>query len=300
MSNRTTIESPDWSHEKTCQINNLLQQLQKMNIQQQQQPSSSTPQHSFSAEEFVEINPTSQRIWSSQPNPPKSIESLPNIEDEITTQNLYKTELCRSFEETGTCRYGSKCQFAHGRSELRPVLRHPKYKTEVCKTFHTIGTCPYGRRCRFIHISPDIVIDQLSEEESSSPPPIETPTTAETIKIITQKFHNSYAHPPMTLPQPPPSQPITFNPPIVQEKEKKTATSVKPKSILNTNASEWSTTWKSSPAPNIKPIGQEKEQFSMTFSPVSSTHNQDDPNLTSSRDNEKSRLAIFQQFTNSN
>jgi hypothetical protein len=73
------------------------------------------------------------------------------IEDEITTQNLYKTELCRSFEETGNCRYGTKCQFAHGSNEIRPVLRHPKYKTEVCKTFHTIGTCPYGKRCRFIH-----------------------------------------------------------------------------------------------------------------------------------------------------
>eukprot|EP01102_Stenamoeba_stenopodia_P014508 TRINITY_DN4823_c0_g1_i2.p1 TRINITY_DN4823_c0_g1~~TRINITY_DN4823_c0_g1_i2.p1 ORF type:complete len:387 (-),score=75.73 TRINITY_DN4823_c0_g1_i2:257-1417(-) len=73
------------------------------------------------------------------------------IEEEITTQNLYKTELCRSFEETGSCRYGTKCQFAHGSNEIRPVLRHPKYKTEVCKTFHTIGTCPYGKRCRFIH-----------------------------------------------------------------------------------------------------------------------------------------------------
>ena len=73
------------------------------------------------------------------------------IEEEISTQNLYKTELCRSFEETGICRYGAKCQFAHGKAEQRPVLRHPKYKTEVCKTFFSTGSCPYGRRCRFIH-----------------------------------------------------------------------------------------------------------------------------------------------------
>ncbi|PRW33819.1 Ankyrin repeat domain-containing 13C isoform B [Chlorella sorokiniana] len=64
---------------------------------------------------------------------------------------LYKTELCRSWEETGSCRYGAKCQFAHGREELRPVVRHPKYKTEVCRTFAQSGTCPYGTRCRFIH-----------------------------------------------------------------------------------------------------------------------------------------------------
>jgi hypothetical protein len=39
---------------------------------------------------------------------------------------LYKTELCRSWEEKGTCRYGAKCQFAHGEDELRKVTRHPK------------------------------------------------------------------------------------------------------------------------------------------------------------------------------
>merc|ERR1712078_588276 len=65
--------------------------------------------------------------------------------------SLYKTELCRSWEETGCCRYGNKCQFAHGKSELRPIARHPKYKTEICRTFATSGTCPYGTRCRFFH-----------------------------------------------------------------------------------------------------------------------------------------------------
>lgn len=66
---------------------------------------------------------------------------------------LYKTELCRSWEEKGSCRYGTKCQFAHGEDELRKVSRHPKvglgtscpfiakliklfliqYKTEICR-----------------------------------------------------------------------------------------------------------------------------------------------------------------------
>ncbi|KAF8078287.1 hypothetical protein FPV67DRAFT_1464817 [Lyophyllum atratum] len=64
---------------------------------------------------------------------------------------LYKTELCRSWEEKGTCRYGTKCQFAHGEDELRKVSRHPKYKTEICRTFWVSGTCPYGKRCCFIH-----------------------------------------------------------------------------------------------------------------------------------------------------
>jgi hypothetical protein len=69
---------------------------------------------------------------------------------------LYKTELCRSWEEKGTCRYGPKCQFAHGEDEIRKVSRHPKvcscssllygpiltryitqYKTEICRVSYT-------------------------------------------------------------------------------------------------------------------------------------------------------------------
>ncbi|XP_026330632.1 protein TIS11 isoform X2 [Hyposmocoma kahamanoa] len=63
----------------------------------------------------------------------------------------YKTELCRPFEEAGTCKYGDKCQFAHGFRELRNLQRHPKYKTELCRTFHSVGFCPYGPRCHFVH-----------------------------------------------------------------------------------------------------------------------------------------------------
>lgn len=74
-----------------------------------------------------------------------------DIEDELGHQDRYKTELCRSWHESGTCRYGSKCQFAHGAHELRPVMRHPKYKTEPCRSWVETRTCPYGRRCRFIH-----------------------------------------------------------------------------------------------------------------------------------------------------
>ncbi|KAB0798984.1 hypothetical protein PPYR_06864 [Photinus pyralis] len=63
----------------------------------------------------------------------------------------YKTELCRPFEEFGVCKYGDKCQFAHGPNELRTLARHPKYKTELCRTYHTVGFCPYGPRCHFVH-----------------------------------------------------------------------------------------------------------------------------------------------------
>jgi butyrate response factor 1 len=144
------------------------------------------PQQSFS-NDFVQVS--SNQRWNSQnigftqnqSEPKKVISKIPQVIspleavncdaalEEETSQNLYKTELCRSFEETGICRYGTKCQFAHGRAELRHVSRHPKYKTEVCKTFHTIGTCPYGKRCRFIHIEGPHVPPQSSPVKPSTP-----------------------------------------------------------------------------------------------------------------------------------
>ncbi|XP_078517449.1 mRNA decay activator protein ZFP36L1-like [Lissotriton helveticus] len=78
----------------------------------------------------------------------------PGLSLPATTPGLssrYKTEQCRTYRENATCKYGAKCQFAHGPEELRGLSRHPKYKTELCRTFHTIGFCPYGARCHFIH-----------------------------------------------------------------------------------------------------------------------------------------------------
>ncbi|KAJ1540948.1 hypothetical protein HK405_010983 [Cladochytrium tenue] len=77
---------------------------------------------------------------------------------------LHKTELCRSWEETGMCRYGAKCQFAHSDEELRSVQRHPKWRTKPCKTFWTEGTCPYGKRCGFIHMSAELSVTLIANE----------------------------------------------------------------------------------------------------------------------------------------
>lgn len=81
---------------------------------------------------------------------------------------LYKTEMCRTFEETGICRYGTKCQFAHDRNELRQVARHPRYKTEICKTYWQLGTCPYGKRCCFIHSESEV--NSLATSQNSHSP----------------------------------------------------------------------------------------------------------------------------------
>ncbi|KAF8489585.1 hypothetical protein JB92DRAFT_1364905 [Gautieria morchelliformis] len=86
---------------------------------------------------------------------------------------LYKTELCRSWEEKGSCRYGPKCQFAHGEDEIRKVARHPKYKTEICRTFWVSGSCPYGKRCCFIHTE----LPTGGAPAASGTPPADTPTS---------------------------------------------------------------------------------------------------------------------------
>lgn len=88
---------------------------------------------------------------------------------------LYKTELCRSWEEKGTCRYGPKCQFAHGEDEIRKVSRHPKYKTEICRTFWVSGSCPYGKRCCFIHT--ELPASGAPPGADGAPPPKVNPET---------------------------------------------------------------------------------------------------------------------------
>ena len=92
-------------------------------------------------------NPVSQH-QTQRINTPAAIEDLKTM---TISTSRYKTELCRSFSEQGRCRYGAKCQYAHGDVELRPVGRQPEYKTEPCRTYHETGFCSYGPRCSFLH-----------------------------------------------------------------------------------------------------------------------------------------------------
>lgn len=63
---------------------------------------------------------------------------------------LYKTELCRSWEEKGTCRYGTKCQFAHGEEELRNVQRHPKVPFSPTLTYQRYSRLSRSTKPRFV------------------------------------------------------------------------------------------------------------------------------------------------------
>lgn len=65
----------------------------------------------------------------------------------------YKTEICQAWEDLENCRFGSKCQFAHGKEELRPsrFSSRNKSETQLCKSYASTGSCIYGSRCRLIH-----------------------------------------------------------------------------------------------------------------------------------------------------
>ncbi|TPX33465.1 hypothetical protein SmJEL517_g03618 [Synchytrium microbalum] len=104
-------------------------------------------------------NSPKRSITPQSPKVASSTHSSPSHGNSSKTKSpaLYKTEICRSFEENGgRCKYGNKCQFAHGLNELRPLDRHPRYKTSRCKTFWETGNCPYGKRCCFIHTTRDV------------------------------------------------------------------------------------------------------------------------------------------------
>lgn len=74
-----------------------------------------------------------------------------------------KTELCKNWELTGSCKFGSSCAFAHGESELVVKVHvSGNYKTKMCKQFHEEGYCPYGSRCQFLHLVIQKEIDKFS------------------------------------------------------------------------------------------------------------------------------------------
>lgn len=59
--------------------------------------------------------------------------------------SLYKTRPCKSFNSTGECSYGDKCQFAHGPGELRYYrerrARRERENASLAQTIHAESEC---------------------------------------------------------------------------------------------------------------------------------------------------------------
>lgn len=76
------------------------------------------------------------------------------IEEEKKKDPKFKTELCKTYSLIGSCKYGYKCRFAHGKEELVPkIITCPFYNQRICKAFMEKGYCAYGERCNYKHNS---------------------------------------------------------------------------------------------------------------------------------------------------
>ena len=88
--------------------------------------------------------------------------------------------MCKNWITYGNCRYGKKCQFAHGEDYASGASYPPemarelylqqitagsktkvdskKFKTEMCKNWIEAGTCRYGNKCQFSHGEQELVV----------------------------------------------------------------------------------------------------------------------------------------------
>jgi len=76
---------------------------------------------------------------------------IDNYSENSNFPQKYKTELCKSYSESGKCKYHNKCMFAHGKEELFKRKTCYNYKQKKCESFYRQGYCPYGMRCNFVH-----------------------------------------------------------------------------------------------------------------------------------------------------
>jgi hypothetical protein len=104
-------------------------------------------------------------------------------------QNTYKSKMCNEYLQTGKCRFGNTCHFAHSEAERRkppcvfkgacknratcpydhgdnislpeikpavisvaPVNKQQAtFRTRLCDKFMKTGHCPYGETCHYAH-----------------------------------------------------------------------------------------------------------------------------------------------------
>ena len=69
------------------------------------------------------------------------VKTVKEMTKKVTIKDKYKTELCKNYEMSGNCHYGSKCKYAHGKKELRkrPLYHHKKYRSKFCENLLKYG-----------------------------------------------------------------------------------------------------------------------------------------------------------------
>ncbi|KAH9254206.1 hypothetical protein BASA81_007795 [Batrachochytrium salamandrivorans] len=136
----------------------------------------------YDQQQYLEMLHFQQQQYHHHPAAPAPIHHpLSHQPESFSDAEKFKTEMCRKFSQTGFCRYGDQCQFAHGVGELRVLPKHPLYKTSSCKSFEATGTCRYGIRCRFIHdedtsqlvhVTRMLMTPQVAAVLAEDPPPV--------------------------------------------------------------------------------------------------------------------------------
>lgn len=94
---------------------------------------------------------------------------------DVSSHPNFKTTLCQNYMTGLYCPFADKCQYAHGKHELRAKVpfdqapnevkkhklekakRTPGYKTKMCETFEKSGSCGYEEYCVFAHGESDLL-----------------------------------------------------------------------------------------------------------------------------------------------
>lgn len=87
--------------------------------------------------------PAHDAVGTSVPNQTQPCQLISDASIVQHKQHKTKTKLCQSFSTSGYCKYGDKCVFAHGISELKT------YKTKICRNWMS-GRCA-KTDCPFAH-----------------------------------------------------------------------------------------------------------------------------------------------------
>jgi hypothetical protein len=110
-------------------------------------------------------------------------------EDKVKSNPSYKTSLCKNYMMGMYCQFADKCQYAHGRHELRdkpaavPPSQLPEevkkrlvekakalpgYKTKMCNNFENEGHCQYDDMCHYAHGEEELAEETTADKEMAT------------------------------------------------------------------------------------------------------------------------------------
>ena len=123
----------DWATEDVPNAKTLLE-----NEPENQQRWKQMPKDSNHSTNTYTATRTKKVITTTSTDDSSKRKNLPSV----AKSDMYKTRMCRNYMETGRCKYGRVCQFAHGMKELR---KYSLCLFRSCRTKTTIRAFPFPR-----------------------------------------------------------------------------------------------------------------------------------------------------------